>query len=374
VFSSALVVFLTGLLDDLIGLKPGEKLLGQTAAAGLAWSAGVSIHGVAGYAIGDWWSLPVTLLWLIGCSNAFNLIDGVDGLAAGVGLFAVLTIFVAGLLENNAATIFLGDSGSLTIGFLLGCYGVIWSQKSATILGMTAPLMALSVPLLDTLLAIVRRLLRGQPLFTADRGHIHHRLLERGLSPRRVALVLYGVCGLAAALSLLQSVVQNRFAGLVIVVFCAAAWIGVQHLGYVELQVARRVISRRNYLGVLRAQLALQKLECVLSGRETVEDCWAAVVDACRELGYEEICLCTGRERWAVRGDIGGAFWYALIPLSSGVVLRLAGRADGTQPGLAPGLVAESLRRGLAAKLQEPQGAPSARACEHPALARSVSR
>jgi hypothetical protein len=111
-----------------------------------------------------------------------------------------------------------------------------------------------------------------------------------------------------------------------------------------------------------------------MSGRETVEDCWAAVVDACRELGYEEICLCTGRERWAVRGDIGGAFWYALIPLSSGVVLRLAGRADGTQPGLAPGLVAESLRRGLAAKLQEPQGAPSARACEHPALARSVSR
>jgi UDP-GlcNAc:undecaprenyl-phosphate GlcNAc-1-phosphate transferase len=111
----------------------------------------------------------------------------------------------------NPASIFLGDCGSLTIGFLLGCYGIIWSQKSATMLGMTAPLMALAIPLLDTGLAIGRRFLRHQPIFGADRNHIHHQLLDRGLSPRRVALILYGVGGIAAVFSLMQSMYHNRF-------------------------------------------------------------------------------------------------------------------------------------------------------------------
>src|SRR5947208_12565007 len=127
---------------------------------------------------------------------------GGDGLAAGLGLFATLTMAIAALLHGNLtlaiataplagallgflrynfnpASIFLGDSGSLLVGFLLGCYGVLWTQKSATLLGMAAPLMALSIPLLDTALAIVRRFLRHQPIFGADRGHIHHKLLAR---------------------------------------------------------------------------------------------------------------------------------------------------------------------------------------------------
>src|SRR3954464_14437999 len=101
----------------------------------------------------------------------------------------------------NPASIFLGDCGSLTIGFLLGCFAALWSQKSATLLGMTAPLMALAVPLLDTGASVVRRFIRHQPIFSADRNHLHHRLLDRGFSPRKVALVMYGVCGVAAAFS-----------------------------------------------------------------------------------------------------------------------------------------------------------------------------
>src|SRR5439155_1277877 len=130
------------------------------------------------------------------------------------------------------ATIFLGDSGSLLVGFLLGCYGVLWSQKAATILGMTAPLMALSIPLIDTALAIVRRFLRGKPIFEGDRGHIHHRLLDRGLSPRKAALVLYACCSFGAVGSLLM--MNQSFSGFVIIIFCLMTWIGVQHLGYVE--------------------------------------------------------------------------------------------------------------------------------------------
>ena len=137
---------------------------------------------LADYDIGAF-GAPLTILWLVACANAFNLIDGVDGLASGVGLLATLTMLAAGLLHGDAglvivtaplagalvgflrsnfnpASIFLGDCGSLTIGFLLGCFAAIWSQKSATLLGMTAPLMALSVPLLDTGASIVRRFLR----------------------------------------------------------------------------------------------------------------------------------------------------------------------------------------------------------------------
>jgi UDP-GlcNAc:undecaprenyl-phosphate GlcNAc-1-phosphate transferase len=183
------VIFAVGVIDDLFGLKPWQKLIGQLAAAGLAYWAGVRIVDVVGFHSASWWSMPVTILWLLTTTNAFNLVDGMDGLAAGVGLFATLTIFLAAVLHGNTplalatfplagcllgflcynfnpATIFLGDSGSLLIGFLLGCFGVIWTQKSATFLGMAAPLMALSIPLLDVGLAIVRRALKRQPIFS----------------------------------------------------------------------------------------------------------------------------------------------------------------------------------------------------------------
>lgn len=252
----AAVVFATGLLDDLRGLNPWQKLFGQAVGAVLAYYAGIRVLGIAGFSTHGWWSLPLAVLWLVGCANAFNLIDGLDGLAAGVGLCATVTMFLAALLQHNTplalataplagallaflrynsspASIFLGDCGSLTIGFLLGCYSVVWSEKSATLPGLAAPLMALSIPLLDTLLSIGRRFLQHRPIFGSDRNHIHHRLLDRGFSPRTAVWVLYGACGVAGAFSLL--VIQNRFSGLIIVLFCVAVVIGVQCLGYASL-------------------------------------------------------------------------------------------------------------------------------------------
>src|SRR5688500_4440913 len=191
IFPAALLIFMTGLIDDFFGLKPWQKLIGQSVAACLACWAGVRIIGISGYLLPDFWSVPLTIGWLLICTNAFNLVDGLDGLAAGVGLFATLTIFSAALLQGNQplmfatlplagcllgflvfnftpATVFLGDCGSLLIGFLLGCFGVIWAEKSVTLLGLTAPLIALSLPLLDVLLCIARRWLRNQPIFAAD--------------------------------------------------------------------------------------------------------------------------------------------------------------------------------------------------------------
>ncbi len=348
IFPAAALVFLVGLLDDLRSLKPWHKFAAQIAAAYIAFWAGVQITGVAGIAIPPWLSLPVTLFWLAGCSNAFNLIDGVDGVAAGAGLFATVTILLGALLHGNMplalataplagalagflrynfnpASIFLGDSGSLTLGFLLGCYAVIWGQKSATMLGMTAPLMALAVPLLDTVVAMGRRLLRGEPIYRADLGHIHHRLLQRGLTPRRVALLLYGACGLAAALSLMASVSQNEFKGLIILLFCGAAWIGLQHLGYAEFGMAGRMFFSGVIQQHIRSQLLLEGLRHSLAGVRTPEERWALTRDTCRELGFSEVeCQLCGR-RWAeaLADPAGAPVWSMEVPLSNGDYVRL---------------------------------------------------
>lgn len=156
------LVFLTGLIDDLFGLKPWQKLSGQIIAAVWAAEAGARIHLLDGQPYSAWVTVPLSVLWLVGCTNAFNLIDGLDGLASGVGLFATLTTLLAALLQGNwglamatvpllgcllgflrynfnPASVFLGDSGSLSIGFILGCFGVIWSQKIRDILRNAGP-------------------------------------------------------------------------------------------------------------------------------------------------------------------------------------------------------------------------------------------
>jgi UDP-GlcNAc:undecaprenyl-phosphate GlcNAc-1-phosphate transferase len=306
------LVFATGLLDDLRGLKPWQKLAGELAASGMAIWAGVQINSVAGRNIPAWCAIPVTVLWLVGCTNAFNLIDGVDGLAAGVGLFATVTTMLGALLQHNLAlaiatvplagalagflrfnfnpaSIFLGDSGSLSTGFLLGCYGVLWSHKSTTILGMTAPLMALSVPILDTCLAIIRRFLRHKPIFGADMGHIHHKLLARGLRPRRVVVLMYMICGLCAALSLLQSLAHERYAGAIIVLFSVGVLFGVQRLGYAEFEAARRIVFGANFRRLLNAELLLGTFHDELAAAATPDECWAVLQRNYSEFGFYEI-------------------------------------------------------------------------------------
>src|SRR6202040_2080438 len=247
------VVFLTGVVDDLIGLKAKQKLIGIVGASMLAFWGGirVDIHFVHFLPQWPWLGFAITGLWLVGCTNAFNLLHGMDGLAAGVGLVAAITMLVAALTQGNLplalasmplvgcllgflrynfnpASVFLGDSGSLLIGFLMGCFGALWSEKSVTLVAMTVPLLAVSIPLLDVGLSIFRRFLRDRPIFKGDRGHIHHKLLDRGLSPKRAVLTIYVICSVGAIGSLLVSATHNQFSGLIVILFCGAAWIGIQ--------------------------------------------------------------------------------------------------------------------------------------------------
>src|SRR6476646_9925338 len=237
------LVFLTGLVDDIRGLTPKTKLAAQILAAAWACWEGVRITAINDQPVASWWAIPLTVFWLIACTNAINLIDGLDGLASGVALFATLAALSAATVQGNIglilataplagcliaflrynfnpASVFLGDRGSLTVGFLLGCFAVIWCQKSATLIGMAAPLIALSVPLMDVSLSVSRRFISNRSIFAADRGHIHHRLLARGLQPRRAALLLYGVCGAAAVLAVLLGFVGYATGVVLMILAC----------------------------------------------------------------------------------------------------------------------------------------------------------
>ena len=352
---AAALIFATGLIDDLLGLKPWQKLIGQIGAAGLAYWAGVRLAGLnfvpADVPFSAWISLPLTVFWLLACTNAFNLVDGMDGLAGGLGLFSTLTIFAAALLHGNTplmlatlplaacllgflcynfhpATIFLGDSGSLLIGFLLGCFGVIWGQESATLVGMVAPLMALSIPLLDTSLAIARRLLRRQSVFSADRGHMHHKLLDRGMSPRRAALAFYGLSGLVAAFALLATVVQgNRWTGLIALAFGLVVWLGIQYLGYAEFSVAGQLLFSGEFQRNLKHQLDMRAIENSIRAANTPEGCWQVVCTASERLGFTcvRMLLDSGQAFVGKPVPAEALTWFLRVPLAGQGYLELRG-------------------------------------------------
>ncbi|MBL8227517.1 MAG: undecaprenyl/decaprenyl-phosphate alpha-N-acetylglucosaminyl 1-phosphate transferase [Bryobacterales bacterium] len=374
---AALAIFATGLIDDVVHLRPWQKLAGQIFGAVLAFHAGFGIYVFRDTVLPYPVAMLVTVFWLVGCSNAFNLIDGMDGLAAGVGLFATLTTLASALVHNNLelamatvplagallgflrynfnpASIFLGDCGSLVVGFLLGCFGALWSQKSATVLGMTAPLMAMAIPLLDVGLSIVRRFLRGQPIFGADRGHIHHRLLARGLTTRRAALILYAICGVGAAFSLVQDAFSHSIGSLVILLFCAVAWLGIQHLGYAELGIARRVLFKGTLRNIISLQLHLQELERDFGEATTLDGFWKVLVKGCEDFGFGGVRLnVQGRvlEKFSV-AEPPSSLWQLRVPLPDSQYVNLYGRANATTPPAALVGLAQVIERSIHDKLR----------------------
>jgi UDP-GlcNAc:undecaprenyl-phosphate GlcNAc-1-phosphate transferase len=368
------VVFGVGLIDDLVSLSPWTRLTAETIAAVLAWIGGVQVIAVAGYSFsGTIVSLLVTILWIVTCTNAINLIDGVDGLAVGVSLFASITILIEALLDHNfsmalavvplvgamlgflrynfaPASIFLGDSGSLTIGFLLGCFGAIWAEKSTTLLGLTAPLMILAVPLLDVCLAVIRRLLRGQPLFSADNAHIHHKLLSRGLTPQRLLLLIYGICAVGSAVSLLLTINHNRNRDFVLVLLCLAAWLGLQQLGYKEFTAVKRIVVGGTIQSVLSSQLALEAFELEVNQGMTLEQSWDILCRNCSKFGFCGILFNVHdvKRRWGVNSG-----WQARLDFPGHGYISVWREIGTTDQGPAAILFIDSVSRIFNQKLTE---------------------
>lgn len=212
------VVLAVGIIDDLKPLPARTKLLGQIVAACVPILFGIRIEWLTnpfgGMIFLDYWSIPLTVLWIVGLTNTVNLIDGLDGLAAGVSTIASVTIMLVAAQQNfwtvailtaalagsalgflqhnfNPAKIFMGDTGSMFLGYTLAAVSALGTVKSAATIALVVPIVALGLPIMDTAFAIIRRFNSGKPIFKPDKGHLHHRLLAMGLSQKQVVLLMY---------------------------------------------------------------------------------------------------------------------------------------------------------------------------------------
>lgn len=318
------LLFAAGLLDDLFDLRPAQKLLAQVAAALVAYGFGFRIEEITfagATAEVGLLALPLTLLWIVAVTNAFNLIDGLDGLATGIGVVALGSIFGVSLLLGNGdvalvcaalggallgflrynfrpARIFLGDSGSLFVGFMVAVLSVHGSTKSATAVLVTVPLLVLALPLLDTLLAVVRRWLRGKPVFGADEHHLHHRLLAAGVTHVRAVVLLYVLAAAMAAFGVVLAfgppsmVAATAIGGAGVIV--ALLLFGIRRLGYHEFVEAGVVVRSglRRVRQSIRDQIHARDVAQLLPRAESLEAVQAILQDNAGSLGLLHVTVC----------------------------------------------------------------------------------
>ncbi len=364
---SATGIFLLGLLDDLRGLPARWKLLAELLGAGALCLAGVQINGISlggGSEISlGWLGFPLTALWIVGVTNAVNMSDGLDGLAAGVAAIAcaVIAVFAihsstlhtGGAHDNavmtalfsltllgslsgflifnfNPAKVFMGDCGSLFLGFTIASISVMCVSKSGALVGLALPALALGIPIFDMLFSMLRRFLERRSLFAPDRNHFHHRLLELGLNQRWAVMVIYAVTLLAAGLGsfmmigdlLLALVVFAVAMGLIVLVFHV---VGAVRLGdALERLQSKYECSRRQR----EEQRTFESLQ--LRFRQAHEDglWWQAVCEAAARMDFAWVSLKTiqadGRTETQVwRGPSGAPadlsrLVTATIPLQNG--------------------------------------------------------
>lgn len=253
-----LVIFAVGIIDDIYQLSAKVKLVGQVLAASIAIYYGVMVHFVTnpfdGLVSLGFLSIPVTLLWIVGVTNAINLIDGLDGLAGGVSIIAAGTMGIIALLQGqpevafaafllvaavlgflpynfHPAQTFMGDSGSNFLGFVLGCLAIMGTAKSATMISLFIPIVILGIPIFDTFFAIIRRINKKAPIFKPDKEHLHHRLLSLGMGHTQCVLTIYGISGVFALVAILLSMTTNPKAMLVLAILLFLILLGADRIG-----------------------------------------------------------------------------------------------------------------------------------------------
>ena len=281
-----LLISMLGLLDDIKGVGAKWKLAFQLALAVAAWMNGFAITAVSmpwGIVQLGWLGFFFTVLWIVGIINAFNLIDGMDGLSSGISFFACITIMTLSIANDymfvalvsaalagavvgflifnfNPAKIFMGDAGSMFIGYILAVLSLKNQSKGHTVISLLIPVIAMGLPILDTTLAFVRRFLRNQSIFVADKQHIHHILLSKGWNQRKVVLVLYGISIVFTSLSMLLIFNKDLQAFLIITVFSIVIFVLITKLGYMEMFYSRFRTKKKNRLETQLEDMILEKV------------------------------------------------------------------------------------------------------------------
>ncbi len=262
------IIVVIGIIDDYWDLPAKVKLLGQILAAcvlviGFDVRIDVVTDPFGDYIYLEYLAIPATIFWVVGLTNTVNLIDGLDGLAAGVSSIAAVTIFLVAMEEGipfvamitaalagaavgflyynfNPARIFMGDTGSMFLGFMLAGISVVGAVKSAATIALIVPILALGLPILDTTFAIVRRARNHRPIFKPDKGHLHHRLLAHGFTQKQAVLLMYVVSALFGLCALALTAVSIQAALLIILIVAAAVFLGARKLGILQLDATQQ--------------------------------------------------------------------------------------------------------------------------------------
>jgi len=320
-------IFLVGLVDDLKGLRVRHKLAAQLAAAIVICSFGIRINTLTLTEIFSidfgWFSWPLTILWIVGVTNAVNIIDGLDGLAAGIsaitcGVIAVLAIYfgqpvmavlmlallgsLTGFLFFNfsPAKIFMGDCGSMFLGFLLASSSVMCAAKSQMLVGLALPVLALGVPIFDTLFSMLRRFLERRSIFSPDRSHFHHRLLALGLKQSHAVIIIYIVTFIFAALGMFMMATRNINTIIVFACILLLMVIVFRVVGSVRLRETIEGL-RKKYAVTSQTNKEIRSFEAAqlhFRHAETFEQWWHAVSFAAEKLEFSSVnMLLTNRDR-----------------------------------------------------------------------------
>ena len=251
-------IVIVGVLDDKYSLPARVKLAGQVIAAVILVAFDVKIEWLnnpfGGYFYLEYLSIPFTVFWVISFINVVNLIDGLDGLAAGVSGIASITVILVAVHQGyfpvatltaalaggiigfihynfNPATIFMGDTGSMFIGYMLAAISIFGAVKSAATIALIVPAIALGLPIMDTAFAILRRYSNGRPIFQPDKGHLHHRLLAMGLSQRQAVLLMYGISIVLCLAAFVLAEANVYVAAVVIVLILVGVAVGATRIG-----------------------------------------------------------------------------------------------------------------------------------------------
>lgn len=280
------LIFSVGFLDDLKPLGARIKLLGQVGAALIVYSLGVSIDSLTnpfgeGSLVLGYWSLPITILWLVAIPNIINLIDGMDGLATGFGMFLCLTLAAIGFYSQKMdvvlvatmmggglagflifnfppAKIFLGDGGAYLIGFFVASTSLMSSNKGSIMASLLVMAVALGIPILDTAFAITRRAIRGVPIFRADAEHIHHRLITLGYSKSQALIALYSICLVLSVAGISILLTKGQALPIAGAFICLLALASARYLGYVR----NWSDLRKQFSGALKRRREFEYIRC----------------------------------------------------------------------------------------------------------------
>lgn len=265
---ASFIIFIFGLYDDIKGIRANYKFIVQIIVALILIKFGYLIDRITNPLGGDiyfpyWLSVIMTIFWIVGIINAINLLDGLDGLASGVVGISSLFIFIISLLQHDIAIaflsiilvganlgflvfnfppakIFMGDAGSMFLGFIFSVLAIMSNRKSAVAINLLIPIVLLSIPIIDTLLAIIRRANRKRNIFQADKEHIHHRLLNLGIPYKKVILLIYLMCLYLGFISLLSLWLPKQFVFILLIIVGINIFIGLYGLKLIEDHVKNR--------------------------------------------------------------------------------------------------------------------------------------